>query len=147
MDKKQQKTAGYNDFKKQYNAHKGSAKQRGIEFRLSYDQWLNIWLLSGKINQRGKYVMCRYNDVGSYSVDNVFIDTAANNSTYPIIGHPAVWTKFETDKAVELFLNGGNFYDIAEELKRSYHAVKIKIYRNVSISVWQSLWQKAETKK
>ena len=143
---KPQKTNTYRQFKHYFNTHKSSAKQRGIKFELSYDQWLNIWLLSGKIDQRGKYVMCRFNDVGPYSVDNVFIDTRKNNSIFASQGKPAVWTKDQTSYAVELFFAGNSFDEIAKKLEKSYNAVRIKIYRSVDLCDWQRLRINAERK-
>ena len=70
-------------FKKAYSQHKSNAKRRGVKFLLSFDQWKDIWLLSGFWEQRGrgsdKYCMCRYNDCGSYEINNVFIMTNAKN--------------------------------------------------------------------
>ena len=48
-----------------------------IEFRLTFEQWCDIWQQSGKWDQRGSnkdgYVMSRYNDIGHYEVGNVYI--------------------------------------------------------------------------
>lgn len=69
--------------KNKYNTHKSNAKKRGIEFLLTFEEWSSLWINSGKYENRGrgkdKYCMCRINDVGPYSVDNVFIDTNSNN--------------------------------------------------------------------
>lgn len=144
MSKKPNKSAGYRDFYKQYTNHKASSKQRGIDFHLTYDQWLNIWLLSGKLNQRGKYVMCRFNDVGPYSVNNVYIDLRTTNSRDTSMGKPNVWTRQEKHMAVSMFLENESFSAISEAIGKSYHAVRIKIYRSVSLKDWQSLWKEAE---
>ncbi len=65
-----------------YNVQKQTAKRRGIEFLLSFNQWWEIW--QGSWEQRGKHkddlVMCRYGDVGAYEVGNVYLDTVSNNS-------------------------------------------------------------------
>ncbi len=64
-----------------YNRHKNSAKQRGIEFDLSFDEWLEIW--GDRLSQRGKaahqFQMCRTRDEGAYRSGNVRIATAAEN--------------------------------------------------------------------
>jgi hypothetical protein len=69
--------------KRKYHAHKGVAKQRNILFDLSYDEWINIWMNSGKYHLRGagqgKYCMSRINDTGPYSISNVFIQSHAKN--------------------------------------------------------------------
>ena len=53
------------DFRK-YQKHKAGAKYRGIDFKLSFEEWLDIWLQSGFYDKRGigkgSYVMSRYND-------------------------------------------------------------------------------------
>lgn len=69
--------------KTKFNAHKSNAKRRGVEFLLTFKQWVDIWSKSGKWNERGrgadKYCMCRVGDKGAYSVDNVFIGQGKHN--------------------------------------------------------------------
>lgn len=66
-----------------YKMQKRNATARGIPFLLSFEQWLSVWNESGKMDQRGrgadKYCMCRYGDLGSYEVGNVFIGTGEEN--------------------------------------------------------------------
>lgn len=54
-----------------------------VELRLSFDEWLRIWIESGRYHQmgkrRGEYVMARHNDVGHYEVGNVSIITHSKN--------------------------------------------------------------------
>ena len=54
-----------------------------IEFRLTYNEWLGIWLKSGKLHLRGrytgKYVMSRINDIGHYEPGNVDIVSWGDN--------------------------------------------------------------------
>lgn len=54
-----------------------------IEFRLSFEEWAGIWLLSGHYNDRGcksgQYVMTRINDIDHYEVGNVRIATTTEN--------------------------------------------------------------------
>ncbi len=69
--------------KGQYVRHKHHAKDRGVEFKLSFEEWLSIWETSGKLDERGnrggKYVMSRYKDRGAYEVGNVFIQPFSDN--------------------------------------------------------------------
>lgn len=78
-----------------YQSHKFSAKDRGIEFLLTYDEWYKIWLDSGHLSERGKrkgqYVMARYGDIGPYSVENVKIISFAENTREGCGGKP--WSK------------------------------------------------------
>ena len=73
-----------------YRTKKGSTKRRKdkngdqIEFRLTFEEWCQIWLESGKIDQmgcrKGQYVMSRFNDIGHYEIGNVEIKTCSENS-------------------------------------------------------------------
>ena len=67
--------------KQKYRAHKRNAAQRGIDFELSFEQWLEVW--GDKLDSRGRhadeYGMCRFMDRGAYKVGNVFIGTPAKN--------------------------------------------------------------------
>jgi hypothetical protein len=64
-------------YRSKYTQHKHAAKQRGIPFLLTLDQWLNTWINSGHLHERGcgvgKYCMGRVGDQGPYAVDNVKI--------------------------------------------------------------------------
>lgn len=55
-----------------------------VDMKLTFEEWLKIWVDSGKIHQRGKklgeYCMCRIDDIGHYEIGNVYIDLASNNS-------------------------------------------------------------------
>lgn len=69
--------------KGRYYQHKCNAARRGVEFKLTFEEWLNIW--SDKYDQRGtsinSYVMCRKEDKGAYEVGNVYINTVSHNVT------------------------------------------------------------------
>ena len=70
-----------------YKTQRVSAKKRGIEFLLSYEQWLAIW--GDNIKDRGcrsgQLVMCRFGDAGPYSVDNVFIALQSTNTRLAVL--------------------------------------------------------------
>ena len=59
-----------------------------IEFRMTFAEWLMVWIESGKWNQRGRkgheYMMSRYNDIGHYEVGNVKIITNNENKLKPL---------------------------------------------------------------
>lgn len=52
--------------------------------KLTFEEWLQIWVDSGHLHERGRkrgqYVMSRVNDLGSYEVGNVFIQTGKQNN-------------------------------------------------------------------
>lgn len=64
-----------------YHAHKASAKSRGIDFDLTFDEWMEIWgdRLSLRGTRAGQLQMCRHRDEGGYTVGNVRIDTRESN--------------------------------------------------------------------
>ena len=70
-------------YKEAYRDHKRGAKDRGIEFLLTYEEWLKIWIDSGHLHERGpkkgQYVMARFGDKGPYAVGNVKIITCSDN--------------------------------------------------------------------
>ena len=47
-----------------YNNHKASAKNRGIEFLMTYQEWIGVWTDSGMLLERGRganeYCMARF---------------------------------------------------------------------------------------
>lgn len=61
----------------QYRLQQQGAKQRGIGWEMTYEEWLGIWESSGHADKRGRgrgmYVMARHGDVGPYSPANVAI--------------------------------------------------------------------------
>jgi hypothetical protein len=64
-------------------AHKGNARVRNIPFLITFEEWRDIWLESGKWDQRGyrrgQYCMARYGDKGAYEVGNVRICLVEEN--------------------------------------------------------------------
>ena len=77
---------------RKFNAQRGSAKRRGIEFGLNFREWWDIWQDSGHWNERGRgggYVMARFGDSGPYVVGNVEIITANKNVSDSYITNPA----------------------------------------------------------
>jgi len=73
-----------------YTVHKNHTSNRldrlgnVIEFLLTLEQWVDIWMQSGKLDERGcrtgQYVMSRYNDIGNYEMNNVFIQLHSKNA-------------------------------------------------------------------
>ena len=92
-------------FRKAYTQHKSNAKTRGIPFLLTFEEWKEIWLASGKWAERGrgadKYCMCRKGDTGAYEVENVFIDRNAQNVSDGNRGkHDSLQTKTKKSAAL-----------------------------------------------
>lgn len=72
----------HKELEKAYNIQRSRAGQRGLVM-MSFEEWLTVWEDSGKLSQRGrgkgKYCMCRNNDTGNYTPDNVFIGLFTDN--------------------------------------------------------------------
>lgn len=55
-----------------------------IEMRLTFEEWCHVWEESGHWGEwgvgRGKYCMSRYDDIGHYEIDNVFIQLHTENT-------------------------------------------------------------------
>ena len=62
---------------------RASAKYRGVEFRLTFEQWRDWWLATGHVDERGKlrgqWVMARPGDAGAYEVGNLECMRAEDN--------------------------------------------------------------------
>src|SRR5262245_59942553 len=70
---------------KRFLEQRSQAQQRGIQWDLSYLEWLASWRASGHLHQRGRrkgmYQMCRENDRGCYCSSNVRIDKMEVNAS------------------------------------------------------------------
>lgn len=66
-----------------YKQHKINAEKRGIDFLLSFEEWLQLWEESGHLAERGcrsgQYCMARQGDKGPYAVGNVRICSVTEN--------------------------------------------------------------------
>lgn len=76
-----------------------------LEMRLTFEQWLNIWLASGKILMRGvwkgQYCMARKGDLGHYEVGNVFIQLASENARDAKLGRPGLKGRMSPTKGMK----------------------------------------------
>ena len=130
-------------FLKAYTQHKSNAKTRGIEVKLTFDEWKQIWLDSGKWDQRGrgadKYCMCRIGDKGCYEVGNVFIGLGKINVRDGNLGKP---NSEETKRKKSEALKGKpKTWAIGEKNVMHSHEVKAKM----SIAVGGSNNYRAKT--
>ena len=76
--------------RKMYRDQKSSAKERDIPFLLDFVEWLVIWDMSGKLDDRGRlkgqYVMARKGDIGPYAWWNVDIIQCGENVSQAQVG-------------------------------------------------------------
>lgn len=70
---------------KAFYAQKQRAKQRGVAWKLTFEEWLDVWESSGHLGkrgrERGKYCMARHGDCGPYKIGNVSIVSYSLNSS------------------------------------------------------------------
>jgi hypothetical protein len=59
-----------------------NARQRGISFELTFEQWWGIWERWFHMRGRGKNALCmaRQNDEGPYAIGNVYLTTNLGNA-------------------------------------------------------------------
>lgn len=67
--------------KHRYNQHRLRAKNSGIEFALTFEQWWELWEPHWSKRGRGAQdmCMCRRHDKGGYTLGNVRIATTREN--------------------------------------------------------------------
>jgi hypothetical protein len=77
---------------RRYKVHRTNAKQRGVEFKLTFEEWMGWWNSTGHYHERGrevgKYVMARKGDQGAYELGNIECVQAQENSVAPHVGKP-----------------------------------------------------------
>ncbi len=82
MDYRKAKRA-FND-QRQHTKGRRDVDGNAIEFRLTFEEWADIWVESGQWafrgNRKGCHCMCRKNDRGHYEVGNVYIGLHSDNT-------------------------------------------------------------------
>jgi len=65
-----------------YVSQRNGAKSRGIEFKLTFEQWLEFWGddLDKRGNRPWSLQMCRIGDKGCYELGNIYKGTARHNA-------------------------------------------------------------------
>lgn len=93
--------------KGKFTRQRANAKQRGIEWKLSFLEWKEIWDKSGKWelrgNKIGQYCMARILDQGAYEKGNVKIILTSKNSRdayntnlrFYVEKSPQLWDKWK----------------------------------------------------
>jgi len=76
-----------------------------LEMRLTFDQWLDIWLASGKLLMRGlrkgQYCMARKGDLGHYEIGNVSIQLSSENARDAKLGRPGLKGRVSPTKGMK----------------------------------------------
>ena len=77
------------------------ARQRNIDFKFTYEEWL-VWWGDDIVNRgrtKGKLVMARYKDQGCYEPTNCYKSTCGANTSYAHKGKTHYWSP-EAKKAM-----------------------------------------------
>ena len=113
-----------------------NACRRNILWKLSYEQWLMIWIRSGKLFFRGKksqeYCMARKGDKGAYEVGNVEIKTNFENQVENALRKtPARTRARKTMYIPRACIVNGTYYEslsaVAEEYGITHKHVSFRI--------------------
>ncbi len=82
----------YNVQKKTQARRKPDRNGRPIRVTMTFEEWLQVWTASGKLNLRGrgrgKFCMARKDDLGDYAVGNVEIRSHEDNCREAKLGRP-----------------------------------------------------------
>lgn len=77
---------------RQFQIHRATATYRGIEFKLTFEEWEQWWKDSGHYHERGlkrgQYVMSRKGDQGAYELGNIDCKLSAENVAEAHAGKP-----------------------------------------------------------
>jgi hypothetical protein len=90
-----------------FSIQKAHAKERGIEFDLSFEDWWSLWEQSGQWDNRGRkpeqYCMARAKDHGAYTLGNVSIVQVGSNLDEQLASGKHVGRKLTGNAASSLF--------------------------------------------
>lgn len=106
-----------------YRQQLRNAKRRGIEFTLTFEEWMDVWTASGHFDERGLggYVMARIEDRGPYTVANVKIITQRDNN--------AEFFARKTPEEVQQWKDGLNSHTPKARIKRGESIRKVRSER------------------
>ncbi len=81
------RSKAYRAKRPRYNAYidqRQAAKRRGVEFNLTFEEWLEWWGDDIKLRgvKRNCLQMCRYDDVGPYELGNIYKATQDENHNH-----------------------------------------------------------------
>lgn len=124
---------------KAYDDQKNHAEARGITWDFDYASWLEMWLVSGKWEQRGKksgqYCMCRYFDKGAYTPKNCYIGLTDENQQTRWEGKRKI-LKENQEKIARMWLDSAHLTQraVAEhfEVDQSYVSKIVKKLKGVN---------------
>jgi hypothetical protein len=114
---------------KRFDNQRAAANQRGIPFRLTFEEWLTWWKETGHAHEYGLYVMARHGDQGAYELGNIDCIPVWQNSFDGNIGATKnAWEPTED----HVVLNEEDDEFVAVALGRTVHAVRTRRHRLTS---------------
>ena len=126
-----------------------NANRRHIRWNLSFEEWVDIWLESGRLQDRGpkpeQYCLSRYNDVGAYEVGNVEVKTNRENCRENGLNRPrslVMRVAKQMRKPRGCIVYGEYFHSLnaaAKKYRTSHNTVSNRIASNsVSFKEWRA---------
>ena len=112
-----------NKIRRAFLYQKNGAKYRGIEFNLTYQEWLLFWGFDivNRGNHGNKLNMCRPDDKGPYKLGNIFKQTHRCNCQNAHRGHAPVCSR---EEVIALYEEGLSGREIARKLGISNTPIK-----------------------
>lgn len=116
-----------------YWKQKTHAKERGIEFNLTYDEWTDWWGVDihNRGRCKGQLQMCRFGDAGSYELGNIYKDTVEENirlSNQITIHRPKSLSSLDVE-FIQIYLDSGHstrkIAEVFEVSQRTIMRVKL----------------------
>lgn len=112
-----------------YNNHMQTSRKRGILFLLTFEEWSGWWeaclgpdWLNLRGRGRGKYVMARVGDKGSYKLGNIkCITTEQNNREAK--HDPHMYSKIPVEIIKEIYTSDGCMAELSQKYSIGYHTI------------------------
>lgn len=135
-------------FARRYQEHRFNAKQRDVGWEITFPEWVEVWVKSGRWEQRGtsrgQYSMARHGDVGPYRVDNVSIQLSVDNTSFALGRAPRQSKRNRTGKGRGWTLHKGRYcaqfcgkvigrFGTQEEAEAAYRAAVSERHVNRSV--------------
>ena len=111
-----------------YHGQKCMAGKRNVPWDFTFESWIKWWEDTGHFHERGvnnhEYQMCRVNDTGPYSPDNVYCDLGSNNKRFFLDNNPEwIESRRQQGKSIsEKRILNPKWHESRERLKKKYTA-------------------------
>jgi len=123
-----------------YHGQKSMAKKRNVPWKFTFESWITWWEDTGHFHERGvknnQYQMCRVNDTGDYSPENVYCDLGSNNKQLFFDNNPE-WKAGRKEHCKTIYIkrkSNPKWIESRENLKKKYVARNVLTNEIVTFS-------------